>query len=833
VEYSISKLNSASLSVETFKKVSFFLVVDLTRRRCSVATTGSVIMSTPAEKAARLSARLRSPGPEPVGEFLGVEGGVVVDSPLRTLVAFDSSLVTRDSEVESEVSGNVKRPVGLFEFKGDLDCCLGCIGASNRVCIKQRDDCGFGTHKIKNVDLEIGSLYIKCPTKPDCVYLTPTVNLLDNNIPECVGEFLLQENRSVEEHVQLFSSLPTEDEVLGGKIAERFKDIVQHNGSGVQFGRTPAKLSMTRLWDVEEPASSPSGVAGAQGLDNKISTILSRMKGIEEEEYDSSPYKESVSASVTDLASLIQVQSEAIRGIESGTNEMASRIEAGVVGLKSDIGVRPSNSDDLPGLQIWEIVNGLNRRMDDMSGKLAVTDELLKQEQERNRVGAITLAKLSNELGQATAAANLARGLATGHSSKLSEMNLKIRELETKLVATESDAADARALSLLVQDEIFQAGESVVVGMVDRIVALERRRGGGVNSKTSVPENPTGARANADVTALQERMLNLEDTTSIIKSGLGGDSISVGGETFHTAEGLTGWVVENVSSQNNCPTKMIIDVVSLLEQLQDVSKSSDAKLNAKAQARKGGFLSLALARTITSYSVLIPASFAGGSEEDSFSKIKTYKKWSDPRTGFVKSVSDKITLWHQSYIAELKLNYPVSRNPVLNAVLTNLATQATNFFTQLSNFVTNFYLKLTAEIRSRPLPGNKSEQKEYETTLLDTESEAWNLLLAFIGDVFHELSMRRADGVAAENMEDGSPAQFATALYASSRAVKYCKELMDKEFEKHPTMAPTFNGFLFAERASKSDFRRAERRIGDIITELAGLQSKVDKCKKS
>ena len=75
MEYSISKLNSASLSVETFKKVSFFLVVDLARRRCSVAKTGSVIMSTPAEKAARLSARLRSPGPEPVGEFLGVEGG--------------------------------------------------------------------------------------------------------------------------------------------------------------------------------------------------------------------------------------------------------------------------------------------------------------------------------------------------------------------------------------------------------------------------------------------------------------------------------------------------------------------------------------------------------------------------------------------------------------------------------------------------------------------------------------------------------------------------------------------------------------------------------------
>jgi hypothetical protein len=325
----------------------------------------------------------------------------------------------------------------------------------------------------------------------------------------------------------------------------------------------------------------------------------------------------------------------------------------------------------------------------------------------------------------------------------------------------------------------------------------------------------------------------LEDATSLIKSSLGGDSVMVGGEAHHTAEGLSVWVIKNVSSQNNCPARMIIDIVSLLEQLQDINKSSDAKLTAKAQARKGGFLSLSLARAITSYSVLIPASFSGGSDDDLFSKIKLYKKYSDPRIGFVKVISDKITLWYQSYMAELNLNYPVSRNPVLNAVLSNLATQATNFFTQFTNFVTNFYLKLTNEIRSRPLPNNKAEQKEYEATLLDTETEAWNLILAFIGDVFHELLMRRADGVAAESMEEGSPAQFSTALFASLRAVKYCKELMDKEFEKHPTMAPTFNGFLFAERASKSNFRRAERRIGDIVTELAGLQSKVDKCKKA
>jgi hypothetical protein len=442
--------------------------------------------------------------------------------------------------------------------------------------------------------------------------------------------------------------------------------------------------------------------------------------------------------------------------------------------------------------------------------------------------------ELTREANKAVADASFARGVVTGHSAKLAELGLKVQTLEGKLVVAESDASDAKSLALLVQDKVFQSGQSVVEGLSARVGVLERSRSGGVNFGAPPLVGGTGSGALAgDVTALRERVVNLEDATSLIKSSLGGDSVMVGGEAHHTAEGLSIWVIKNVSSQNNCPTRMIVDIVSLLEQLQDINKSSDAKLTAKAQARKGGFLSLSLARALTSYSVLIPASFSGGSEDDLFSKIKTYKKYSDPRIGFVKVILDKITLWYQSYMAELNLNYPVSRNPVLNAVLNNLATQATNFFTQFTNFVTNFYLKLTNEIRSRPLPNNKAEQKEYEATLLDTETEAWNLILAFIGDVFHELSMQRADGVAAESMEEGSPAQFSTALFASLRAVKYCKELMEKEFKKHPTMAPTFNGFLFAERASKSDFRRAERRIGDIVTEMAGLQSKVDKCKKA
>jgi hypothetical protein len=67
--------------VETFKKVSLFLVVGIACCRCYVAMTGSVSIATPAEKAARLLACLRiaasSLGPGPVGDKLLWRGGLL------------------------------------------------------------------------------------------------------------------------------------------------------------------------------------------------------------------------------------------------------------------------------------------------------------------------------------------------------------------------------------------------------------------------------------------------------------------------------------------------------------------------------------------------------------------------------------------------------------------------------------------------------------------------------------------------------------------------------------------------------------------------------------
>jgi hypothetical protein len=58
------------------------------------------------------------------------------------------------------------------------------------------------------------------------------------------------------------------------------------------------------------------------------------------------------------------------------------------------------------------------------------------------------------------------------------------------------------------------------------------------------------------------------------------------------------------------------------------------------------------------------------------------------------------------------------------------------------------------------------------------------------------------------------------------------EELIEQRFERHPVMAPTFNGFLFSERASHSDIKHLEIKIGEMSNLTRTLQSKVDKSER-
>jgi hypothetical protein len=133
-------------------------------------------------------------------------------------------------------------------------------------------------------------------------------------------------------------------------------------------------------------------------------------------------------------------------------------------------------------------------------------------------------------------------------------------------------------------------------------------------------------------------------------------------------------------------------------------------------------------------------------------------------------------------------------------------------------------------------PGSEAslaDRKEYDTTLGNTKKEAWRLVLNVLTDIcFVESSIRRSDDLAAQAMNDTPSLQCEIVLYSAAKAHKFMAELLERGFEKHPVMAPTFNGFIFSERASHRDVQRLELKIGELANLVKVLQGKVDKNKK-
>jgi hypothetical protein len=94
-------------------------------------------------------------------------------------------------------------------------------------------------------------------------------------------------------------------------------------------------------------------------------------------------------------------------------------------------------------------------------------------------------------------------------------------------------------------------------------------------------------------------------------------------------------------------------------------------------------------------------------------------------------------------------------------------------------------------------------------------------------DVFQELALRRADGQAAGDLRDDPSMQSAIVLCSSLKAHKFMDELAERRFERHPVMAPTFDGFLFSERASHGDIKRLEIKLSGLVNLIMTLQSEV------
>jgi hypothetical protein len=279
--------------------------------------------------------------------------------------------------------------------------------------------------------------------------------------------------------------------------------------------------------------------------------------------------------------------------------------------------------------------------------------------------------------------------------------------------------------------------------------------------------------------------------------------------------------------------KFFFDVTSMLESLQDAGRSSDEAMDSQAISRKANHRSVSAARMLNSFGVSVPQVMNMKNNPEPFSLVQTYAKWksNDGRSGLFESIRKSLQLWETRTDEMLSTRFASSGKKDALLLAQSLMQKSMTFWASLCNWIDEFYGKLISKTEGQKPGGEASlaERKEYDGTLASVREEAWRLVLNVLIDIFQEVALRQADGQAASDMSDDPAMQSAIVLYSSLKAHKFMDEPIERRFERHPVMAPTFNGFLFSERASHGDIKRLEIKLGELNNLTRNLQSKVDK----
>jgi hypothetical protein len=239
------------------------------------------------------------------------------------------------------------------------------------------------------------------------------------------------------------------------------------------------------------------------------------------------------------------------------------------------------------------------------------------------------------------------------------------------------------------------------------------------------------------------------------------------------------------------------------------------------------------ARMLNSFGVAVPQVMNKKNNSEPFALAPNYAKWksNDGRSGLVETIRKALQLWETRTDSMLVNRFATSDRKDVLFLARNLMRKSMYFWSSLCNWIDEFYGKLTSKTETQKPGGDASlaERKEYDATFASVKEEAWRLVLNVLTDIFQELALRRADGQVASEMPDDPSMQSALVLYSALKAHKYMAELIERRFECHPVMAPTFNGFLFSGRASHGDIKRLETKLGELNNLTLNLQSKVDK----
>jgi hypothetical protein len=369
------------------------------------------------------------------------------------------------------------------------------------------------------------------------------------------------------------------------------------------------------------------------------------------------------------------------------------------------------------------------------------------------------------------------------------------------------------------------------IGLLQSTQASVRTALGGVASALNVgaaKHHPVPLVSSASSSDVEARLGDAEAELTRIKSTMGGDAVRIASTPYHHPHGVSQWITAQVPGGDYI--ELCYDVVSMFEVLGDTSTSTDNKMDSQARAKKGGHKSLREARIVNSFSTVVPARFqTSRASQEYFSAITSFEAWDaqDGMNGFVPKADKDMERWTEQMSKQIDARFDPSTRGPANSLAIKLRNDSILFWQKLSQWITTFYTRLIRKAATAPMGVSAAEVKEHEANLKETKAESWELMVKVLIEIFQELGDRRATGAAAEGESDGA-LKSAMILYGTLRGHKFMTELVSRGFERHPSLAPTFNTFLFTQRASFADILRVETKVTLTVSHANGLQKLID-----
>jgi len=745
------------------------------------------------ERMRRLQATASSLGFEPhghSGELLGSEGGGVAGGfqPIGSTMGVPSQLFVGGEDSEDQVG------VVLVEHDPGVDICGGWVGRDkSRFCcapvsssLGSVNSCGVEAHT-KKAPLACRHAYIRClPMRcADTAYVSPSLDytfLPDTLLSRLTG------TATIEHWSRLFSMLASsdEDEHID---EEQVEDLVARQNKSVSFmPTTPGKrLKLSNFPELEDTPSPP---------DIKLEWLSPTA------ETTGDPYA-LVVANWNKMVDLVDRMRRSIPRLEfavdnitAETSQLIEAVDSKVSVLYSQAGAPPKGYIGVPAPDLWGSVRGISSELSDLWTTVTTLNGSLRDSR-------VQIDNHQRSIRESAALRDRVNEIHNFVGTLISEVSLTQRELLNMQNGTQpgghGDAAE------------------LVSELLSRVGALERKE-------------IVSAATNDMVKQALTRIGDIEIETGNIKSTMGGDIVRIDDRPFHTPDELQTWVEDHMGGQGICD--VFFDFTSMLETLQDVSMGSTGLMGTESVSSKAGHTSLINGRILSSFATTVPDLFnAKTTSTVPFSRIPTYKSWDarDHRQGLVPDVKRRLIQWkeqHKQRISQRLQAFPQAKN-----LANNMLSDSINFWQDLVSWIEQFYGRLTANEDEFGLAeaGSQAERRIAESARDHSHQEAWNLILKILDDLFQEMALRRSDGISARNVGVEPARRAALTIYASLRAHKFMKELSDKSFERHPVLTPTFNGFLFLERASHASVKRVSDRVEVVAALATSLQGRLDR----